>query len=121
MKVPTDHVDLGEQGYPDYWIEIPRSVKEGYLHEFSRVTAGSTGEDGEVDLDKSRKTNIKIMELVTAWNIDDETGKVFPVLTKVKTDAERDRIIAEIPVDIIVYVANRIAGNVNVPEKTKDF
>lgn len=121
MKIPTTHIDLAELpngGYPGYHIEMPRSVKEGYLHEFSKLS--TVGADGEASTD-SRDTNIKIMELVTAWNLDDDEGKVFPLISKVKTKAERERIIAEIPVDIIVYVAQRITGSLVIPEKTKDF
>jgi len=126
LKIPIDHVDLGELGYPEYWIEVPKSVKEGFLHDFAKMANAKpkvNGADGTDDIDdeSARQTNIKIMELVTAWNIDDDAGKVLPVLSKVKTPAERDKVIAEIPVDIIVYVAQRIAGSVNVPEQTKDF
>lgn len=126
MKIPVDHVDLAELGYPDYWIEIPRSVKEGYLHEFAKMTIPKVREDGasadnEADATASRDTNIKIMELVTAWNIDDDAGKIFPVMSKIKTKPDREKVISEIPVDIIVFVAQRISGTVNVPEKTKDF
>ena len=121
MRIPVDHIDLAEHGYPDYWIEMPRAVKEGYLHEFSKLSLPSVDGDASAESDQSRATNIKIMELVTAWNIDDDEGKVLPILSKAKNIAERERIIAEIPVDIIVYVAQRIAGNVAIPEKTKDF
>lgn len=125
MKIPVDHIDLGELGYEGYFIEIPRSVKEGYLHDFAKLSIPKPKVNGEaaeeVDNEISRDTNIKIMELVTAWNIDDDAGKVLPVLSKVKAKADREKVIAEIPVDIIVFVAQRIAGTVNVPEKTKDF
>lgn len=116
VKIPTDRIDLGTLGYEGYWVEMPRSVKEGFLHEFSKVRT-----DGEADSEQARETNIKILELITAWNIDDDEGKVFPVLSKAKTKAEKERIVSELPVDVIVHIAQRIAGNVQVPERTKDF
>lgn len=117
MKIPTDRIDLGELGYKDYWIEMPRSVKEGFLHEIGKTTPSGDGNDGEA----ARRMNIKVLELITDWNIDDDEGKVFPVLSKVKTQTEKEKIVAELPVDIIVYCAQRIAGNVKVPERVADF
>lgn len=122
MKIRTDHIDLGKDlGYDDYWIEIPKSVKEGFLHEFSKVAAAA-GNTDEMDPEGSRATNIKIMEMVTSWNLTYGDGdEVMPVLSKATTDDEKVGIISEVPIDIIVFVASRIAGTVNVPEKTKDF
>lgn len=127
MKIPSEHIDLKDIGYPDYWVEMPRSVKEGFLHEFAKmgskvkVNGEESDEQTAESLDQSRQTNVKLLELVTAWNLDDDEGNVFPLMSKVKGKAERDKIVAELPIDIIVFLANRVAGNVNVPEKTKDF
>lgn len=125
MKIPVEHVDLAEQGYPGYWLEIPKSVKEGYLHDFAKMgipkTNGTGDQPSDADSEASRSTNIKIMELVVNWNIDDDNEKVFPLLSKVKTQKDKEAIIAEIPVDIIMFVAERITGSIKVPEATKDF
>jgi len=122
VKIPVERIDLGSLGYTDYWIEMPRSVKEGFLHEFARISrTNGNGTDDDVDTDQSRETNIKLLELVTAWNIDDDEGKIFPVMSKAKSKAEKEKIVAELPVDVIVHLAQRIAGNVQVPERTKDF
>lgn len=123
MRIPTEHIDLKDLGYEGYWIEMPRSIKEGFLHEFSKLTTRVPQDDEvtEGSLDSSRLTNAKLLELVTAWNIDDEAGKVLPLMSKTKNKADRDRILAEIPVDVLVHLANRMTGNITVPERTKDF
>lgn len=121
MKIPSERIDLGAIGYPDYWVEMPKSVREGFIHEFSKLGAGTDDDDSPEALDRSRLTNAKLLELVTAWNIDDEAGKVLPVMGKVKDRAARDKIVAEIPVDVLVFLAKRMTGNLTVPEATKDF
>lgn len=124
MKIPVQHIDLTELGYEGYWVEMPRSIKEGFLHEFSklgRATNGTGDGDSDAESEQTRQSNIKILELVTAWNIDDEDGNVLPVLSKCKTKADKEKVVAELPVDVIVHIAQRIAGNVQVPEKTRDF
>lgn len=118
MKIPIDRIDLGTLGYSEYWLEVPRSVKEGFLHTFSQSGAKA---DEDSTPESARETNIKIMELVLAWNIDDDNGKILPLISKCKTKAEKERVIAELPVDVIVHVAQRIAGNVTIPEATKTF
>lgn len=120
MKIPVDRVDLGTLGYEGYWLEVPRSVKEGYLHEFAKTGPQSTADIAD-DTESARATNIKIMSLITAWNIDDDDGKVLPVIGKCKTVKEQERVIAELPVDLIVHVAQRIVQGVQVPEAVKDF
>lgn len=123
MKIPVQHIDLSELGYEGYWVEMPRSIKEGFLHEFSKLgrlaTNGETDEEAESE--QTRQSNIKILELVTAWNIDGDDEKVLPLVSKCKTKAEKEKVVAELPVDVIVHIAQRIAGNVQVPEKTRDF
>lgn len=120
MKIPSQHIDLGPVGYDGYWVEMPRSVKEGFLHEFAKLGSQVADDDPEA-FDKSRLTNIKLLELITAWNIDDEGGKVYPVMSQIKSKTEREKVIADLPIDLIVFLANRVSGNVNVPEAVKDF
>lgn len=128
MKIPVQHIDLTELGYEGYWVEMPRSIREGFLHDFAKMGKATNGSaNGETseedDAEQTRETNIKMLELISAWNIDyaDQEGVVMPLLSKCKTKAEKAKVIAELPVDVIVHVAQRIAGNVQVPEKTKDF
>jgi hypothetical protein len=124
VKIPTDHIDLTALGYEGYWVEMPRSVKEGFLHELARNRKPSkNGETPSDDADstEARDANIKILSLITAWNIDDDDGKIYPVLSKAKNRTEQEKIVSELPVDIIVHLAQRISGSVQVPEKVKDF
>ena len=121
MKIPVEHVDLATLGYTDYWIEVPRSVKEGFLHELGKLGRGKADEVDDPDSAVGRETNIKVMELVTGWNLDDDAGKILPLVSKCKTKAEKERVISEVPVDILLLVARRISGSVNVPEPVKDF
>jgi hypothetical protein len=121
VKIPTTHIDLKDIGYEGYWVEMPRSIKEGFLHEFSKLSSKKVDEDSPEALDQSRVTNAKLLELVTAWNIDDDSGKVLPLMSKTKDKATRDRIVSELPVDVIVHLAQRMTGSVQVPEKTQDF
>ena len=118
MKIPIDRVDLGELGYEGYWVEVPRSVREGQLHEFANLSIDSSDEKAA---DSARSANIKILELVTDWNIDDQNGKVMPVPIKAKTRAEKERIVSEIPVDVLIFITRRVTEGISVPEGTKDF
>ena len=108
-------------GYEGYWIDMPKSVKEGFLHEFAKIGKAAAAAGPDDDDDQSRASNIQILELISAWNIDDDAGKVLPLVSKCKTRKEKEAVVAELPVDVIVFVAQRIAGNVTIPEKTKDF
>lgn len=123
MKIPSQHIDLNELGYEGYWVEMPRSIKEGFLHDFQKVGRPVPGaaEGDDVDAEQTRASNIKILELVSSWNIDDEDGKVLPLISKCKTKVEKEKVVAELPVDVIVHIAQRVAGNVQIPERTKDF
>ena len=120
MKIPTNHVALDDLGYEGYWVEMPRSLKEGQLQAFAKVSAPKDGEEQD-DSATARAANIKILELVTAWNLDDDAGKIYPVLSKVKTTAEKERIVSELPVDVIIHIAQMISGSIKVPEAVKDF
>lgn len=117
VKIPTEHVDLATLGYEGYWVEMPRTVKEGFLHDL----AAKGPKVDEEDADTGRDANIKMLSLVTAWNLDDDDGKIFPVLSKVKSRTEQEKIVGELPVDIIIHLAQKISGSVAIPEKTKDF
>lgn len=116
MKIPTNHVDLAPLGYEGYWVELPRSLKEGQLQTFAKGSAPDTDESAA-----ARDANIKILELVTAWNLDDDNGKVFPLLSRTKTRAEKEKIVAELPVDIIIHIAQQATGSVKIPEPVQDF
>lgn len=118
MKIPTDRIDLGELGYKDYWVEMPRSMKQGYLQEFAAI--GSNGTD-ENDAEVALATNVKMLELISAWNIDDDNGKVLPLPSKLRSKAEKEKVVAELPVDVLVHIAQRMAGTVKVSDQTKDF
>ena len=117
MKIPTTRVDLNDLGYEGYWVEMPRSIKEGQLREFAKVSP----DGAENDEDTARAANIKILELVTAWNLDDDDGKVYPTLSKAKSKAEKERILSEMPIDVIVHLARRITAGIQIPEATQNF
>lgn len=118
MKIPIDHVTLDDLGYEGYWVEVPRSVREGTLHEFAGLSIDT---DDEKAAEAARNANVKILELVTDWNIDDQNGKLMPVPAKAKSKAEKERIVSEIPVDVLIFITRRITQGISVPEKTKDF
>lgn len=123
MKIPTDHIELAQIGYEGYWVEMPKSMKEGFLHDFAKVgrAAAAAAEKEGGDDEASRASNIMLLSLVSAWNFDDEAGNPLTLVSKAKSEADKKKVLAEIPVDVLVFLVNRIAGNVQVSDKTKDF
>jgi hypothetical protein len=121
VKIPSERVDLEQIGFPGYWIEVPRSIKEGFLQEFLKLGAATGDGNSPESVQKTREANIKLLEQVSAWNIDDDEGNVLPVMGRAKNKAEKERVLGELPINLITFVAGRLSGSINVPEKVQDF
>jgi len=133
VKIATDHVLLDEIGYEGYWVDMPKSVKEGWLYDFQTRTGGvnpdsngetklQTDEERRATADANRESFTGLLELITAWNLDDEDGNVMPLLSTVKNDKKkRNAVISELPIDVIIFLSDRLTKGLKVGEKTEDF
>jgi hypothetical protein len=119
MKIPSKRIELGELGYPGYYIEMPRSVKEGFIQSFA-ATAAKSDQSDEAKAAAGREANVKILELVTDWNLDDDQGNPLPLFRTLDSYEQKVAILAEMPVDILVHLAQNLTG-ASVPEPVKDF
>lgn len=123
MKIPTKRFDLTELGYEGFWIEAPRSVKEGWFNQLAketRQTRNQRPEDRDPEVD--RKSNLRVMELVTAWNLTDEEGEAMPLIRELATYEEKTAVLSEVPMDVILHVVKSVlGGDQAIPERTRDF
>jgi len=139
MKIPTTHIDLEKHGYPGYWIDVPKSMTEGWLYDWQAQ------QDAEDEAERKRKTEaeaageefiprpqhivnresmLKLLELVTAWNIDDDAGNVLPLIKNLKKDDDKAKVIRELPLDVFLRIRDAIVPEENnevVPQATQDF
>jgi len=91
VKIPTRRIELSEIGYEGYWVDMPRSVKEGWINEFASRTRPSTNgnepDDGE-SFQSARRANLMLLDMITAWNIDDDKGEVLPLTSTLSKESE---------------------------------
>lgn len=132
MKIPPVRMELGDLGYTGYFVTVPRSVKEGFVHELSGI--GTEPVDGETpqqkrerDSETARDVNIKLLSLVTEWNIDDDEGQPLPLVKDI-TDkdpkarrAKQIAVVAEVPVEIIKAISEKVTATARVSERVQDF
>lgn len=132
MKIPVKTIRLQEldSEYGQYEMTLPRSVKEKWVRKFQ-----AWSREGQNDPDIGAAANIEMMSLVESWNLDDDSGKVLPLIKDVpdkigKDGCKEDRhaedcpklaVLGELPIEVIVFVAQKVAGGGNVAEKTEDF
>ena len=135
MRIPTKTVKLDKLGYDDYWVKVPRTIKEGFANRISQLAAmtdePSTNGAGPGPT-TNRQVNMLILDLVEDWNLTgDETSnwpdEVMPVprsLSADRVDGEespKEAVVREIPVDIIAHIVTSVTGQRGVDEPTKDF
>lgn len=126
MKIPQNHLDLAEIGYTGYSIDVPRSVTEGWIYDFQKQQASEkaaaleSGKDPD-QAEATRASMLNLLELVTDWNLDDDAGKVLPLISKTKGAEARAKIISVIPLDVLLHVTKKVTGGMGVDEVTKDL
>jgi hypothetical protein len=117
VRIPVKHVDLSKVGYEGYWIEIPRSITEGWLYEMNTVATSD-----RPDIDKIRDSNLMVLETVTAWNLDDDNNRELPLVKLVKGRDKKIEVLSQIPLEVLTHVSGELTGQVSqVSEEVKDF
>lgn len=112
MKIPAKTIDLGKElGYDGYFVKMPKSVREGWIHDFQELQKEDEG--------NTRLGNIRLLELVEEWNLDDETGSRLPLVREVEDNAAKGDILSQVPVDVLVLLANSLTNSVQ--GNVKDF
>lgn len=127
MKIPQNHIDLEKDlQYPGYWLEVPRSVTEGWIYDFQKQQAAEkaaalkNGKDPD-QAEATRESMLVMLDLVTDWNLDDDAGTKLPLTSKTKGPKERAAIISQIPLDILLHVTKQVTGGLGVDDITKDL
>jgi len=128
MRIPTTKLDLSGIGYEGYFVVMPRSVKEGFVYQLGQmanpVDAADTDEaKAKAAAESGRDVNIKFLELITEWNLDDDSGKPLPLVSSVKTREKKAEIVAEVPVEVIRAIAERLTATATATttERVKGF
>lgn len=116
MRIPTVKLEFKDLGYDDYWVRVPRSVKEGFVYEMARLET-----EIEDAAEKLRRINTMVLSLVVEWNLDDEKGTVLPLISACKTDKDRFEVVAEIPVELVRKIVEVVTATGAVNERTKGF
>jgi len=126
MRIPTTRFDFADIGYDGYYVVMPRSVKEGFVYDIGLIAApGETNEDAgkqaKAEAERGRDVNIKFLELVTEWNLDDDDGKVLPLVKSCKDRKAQVEVVKEVPVEIIRSIAERLTATAKVTERVQGF
>lgn len=122
VRVPVRTLELKDldPGYEGYFVKIPRSVKEGWIHDMAKTRAAA---EDKSDEEQGRASNIGLFELVVEWNLDsDKTpGTILPLISACKTPEKKAEVLAEIPIEVILWIAQQVSGGATVPEAVTDF
>jgi hypothetical protein len=126
MRIPTTRLDFSDIGYDGYWVVLPRSVKEGFVYDLGQIAAPkAVGEDDGAkalaEAERGRDVNIKFLELVSDWNLDGDDGKVLPLPRSLKDRKAKAAVVAEVPVEIIRAIAERLTATTKVGERVEGF
>ena len=126
MRIPTTKLDFSDIGYEGYFAVLPRSVKEGFVYDLGqlaapKVVAEDEGAQAKAEAERGRDVNIKFLELITEWNLDDEAGKILPLVKACKDRKAKAAVVAEVPVEIIRTIAERLTATNKVEERVKGF
>ncbi len=138
MKIPVDHIVLEQFGYTNQagdllYVDLPRGLREGAVNEFAKTTVGS--DPG------GRRTNIRVLTFIKAWNFDDDEGVLLPLMSTLKVEGfESDPdgtpnrktaeaklfdaqvgLLEQIPIEIIPWIADRLVNKRPVTERTEAF
>jgi hypothetical protein len=135
VRVPVRRLELNtiDPGYSTedgigYWIDIPRSLSEGFVYDMSQQrrdferdypdpdvitdaeakAAASTEAAKAARVKASRVLNSAFLDLIIDWNIDDDKGKKLPVPRTCKTDEQKLASVQVLPLEIIQHVATEI-------------
>lgn len=133
MRIPVVTLKFDEYGYEGYFAEVPRSVKEGFVHELSNL--GTDEPEGETNTqrqkrqaDQGRAVNIKLLGLVRSWNLDDDDGNPLPLVSSFESEKDKKKrlelqgaVVAEVPVEIILAISEKVTQTARVSDRVKDF
>jgi len=135
VKIPSETIQLSELGYTegDYWVTLPKTITEGWLYDFqvqreeeerAAEERKRAGQPLPSNAEQTRQSMLTMLELVSAWNLDDEDGKQMPLIRDLdaRTQAvERAAVIRELPLDVLLHLMNKITATDKLKEMTKDF
>lgn len=132
MRTPTRRIDLGTIGYDGFYVVVPQSVKEGFIYDVTKLARdvpddASETEKAAIQAESNRDVSIRFLELVSEWNLTDESDAPLPLVReqKGKTEAAtRDAkvaIVKEVEVDILAAISEGVSGKNKVSERVKAF
>jgi len=126
MRIPTTRFDFADIGYEGYFVVMPRSVKEGFVYDLGLIAAPKTeltdlGAQALSEAERGRDVNIKFLELITEWNLDDEDGKILPLVKTCKDRKAKTEVVKEVPVEIIRVIAERLTATNKVSDRVQGF
>jgi len=126
MRIPTTRLAFDDIGYEGYFVILPRSVKEGFVYDLGQLAAPKPIGDDEAAkavaaAEQGRDVNIRFLELITEWNLDDDAGKILPLVRDCKTRDKKSDVVKEVPVEIIRAIAERLTATASVSERVKGF
>jgi hypothetical protein len=113
MKIPTERISFEKEGYTTesgepLWLELPRSVREGYVYDMIKMNQAMSSETGTAD--DARRLVVAALQLVQRWNFDDQAGKALPVLKDCKTPEQEAVVVSEIPMDVVNRIVEQATG-----------
>jgi hypothetical protein len=134
MKIPAKTVKLDKLGYDDYWVKVPRAIKEGFANRITYL-AGLTDQPSTngTGPTTNRQVNMLILDLVQDWNLTGDEDSPWPdtIMPLPRTlsderpepgeESPKEQVVSEIPVDIIAHIVTTVTGQRGVDEETKDF
>jgi len=126
MRIPTTKLTFDDIGYDGYYVVLPRSVREGFVYDLGKmaglkVVAENEEAQAAAEAERGRDVNIKFLELVTEWNLDDEDGKPLPLVRQCKDRKAKAEVVKEVPVEIIRAIAEKLTATAKVSEKVQGF
>lgn len=115
MKIPTDRLSFEKQGYTredgePLWLELPRSVREGYVYDIIGLNKQVSDDEG-ASADDARRLVIAALVLVERWNFDDQNGDDLPVLKDCDTTEEEARVVQEIPMEVVNTIVDKATAS----------
>lgn len=124
MRIPSVEIKLDDMGYTGYFIKVPRSVKEGWVYDLQKSGTG----DDENAAEEMQDNAIKVLSLVTEWNLDDDDKAILPLISSFETvkDAKARHekqvaVVREIPIELIKTITEKVTASSRVSERVQGF
>lgn len=125
MKFRTTRIDLTEKfgittnDGSTAWVDVPGGVTEGFLNAMQQVR-GLDASGAQKD-PQGRLGNLLVLEQVIAWNIDDDKGKVLPLVKAVADPDKRLAVLGQLPVELFSELASTMIGRPSLSKEAEDF